>query len=466
MMKRVIASVLFIMLFFTGCSSAVLTWNEMFPAETKPSVEPGKVEEVFDSTKVLVETDENNEVIHQYGESDSLVDYGETFACSISYPLSGIEAVDNTFKSSAHNFMRTYKAKDVKGVNELTVNYNSYMVKDLYAGVKQMGWFSNETEDHYEEIVNVVNIDLVSGNIIDIYEGKELESILSLLRSEVAKVDETAKIDEDWLKYSVLTHEGLEVVLPKGKYLDEEHGTAVFLLPYDKVQDFLAIDLERDPNAEPEPEDTEEPFVIDPEKPMIALTFDDGPSGYTEGVLDVFKEYGGHGTFCLVGNRINKNKDTVIRTAAEGHEIATHTWDHTNLTTVSGDEAASKMSEVENFVDDIVEGYDIKFLRPPYGSINGDVKAAARREGLAIATWSIDTLDWKTRNAEKTIATVKAEVQDGSIILFHDIYESTLEAVKVLIPYLINEGYQLVTLSELLYYKEGGAVPGTVYRHA
>lgn len=101
-------------------------------------------------------------------------------------------------------------------------------------------------------------------------------------------------------------------------------------------------------------------------------------------------------------------------------------------------------------------------VRPPGGYINDASKAALAKRGTPAVLWSIDTLDWKTRNAQKTIDTVLSNVKDGDIILMHDLYETSADAAAVLIPELKNRGYQLVTVSELASYR-GGMQPGHTY---
>ena len=107
--------------------------------------------------------------------------------------------------------------------------------------------------------------------------------------------------------------------------------------------------------------------------------------------------------------------------------------------------------------------YDIKLCRPPYGASNATVKEEAAELGIALVIWSVDTLDWSTKNAEATFKAVKKEAKDGAIILCHDIHKPTAESMKKVIPWLAEQGYQLVTVQELLYYKNSGATAGKVY---
>ena len=201
---------------------------------------------------------------------------------------------------------------------------------------------------------------------------------------------------------------------------------------------------------------------IDPDKPMIALTFDDGPSAHTPRLLDMFKKYGGKGTFFVVGNLLERNETTVKRIVDEGHEIANHSWSHPDLTRVSYDKLKSELSKTKNKIFELT-GVQPKLFRPPYGSYNKNVKNVAFNCEEAVITWSVDTIDWKTRNANSVYKSVMSSDYDGAIILCHDLHKTTVDAMDKVIPALLDEGYQLVTLSQLFAMKGKEISAGQVY---
>lgn len=202
---------------------------------------------------------------------------------------------------------------------------------------------------------------------------------------------------------------------------------------------------------------------IDPSKPMVALTFDDGPSQYTARILDALENNSAAATFYMVGNRIGKYPDTVKRMVAIGCEPASHTWDHSYITKLSSSALINNLNQVDEALQ-AAAGVTSKTMRPPGGFINDAAKQTLEKKGLPAILWSIDTLDWKTKNAKNTINTVLGQVQDGDIILMHDLYEASADAAEVLIPELIRRGYQLVTVSEMAELR-GGMKPGGAYRH-
>ena len=204
---------------------------------------------------------------------------------------------------------------------------------------------------------------------------------------------------------------------------------------------------------------------IDPTKPIIALTFDDGPNKtITPKILTLLEQYDIHATFCLVGNRIAGKEEIVKTIISNGNEIANHTWAHAKLTQMSPGAAKESIEKTNQLVYSLT-GFSIKFIRPPYGSENDSIREIAKELDMSIIKWSIDSEDWNSKDTQLIIDMCISNAEDGKIILCHDMYESTYEAMQYLIPYLIEQGYQFVTLSELFEYSGTSAVSGKVYRY-
>lgn len=201
---------------------------------------------------------------------------------------------------------------------------------------------------------------------------------------------------------------------------------------------------------------------IDPNKPMVALTYDDGPSASaTPRILARLEEYGARATFFMVGQQAERNMGIVKQMVEQGCEVANHTYDHTLMTKVPPEELASQLARTNQVVSD-ASGISPILMRPCGGARSDAGMNVVGAISMPAVLWSIDTLDWKTRDAQNTINTVLDNVKDGDIILMHDLYDATAEASQTLIPELINRGYQLVTVSELASYR-GGMLPGKTY---
>lgn len=198
---------------------------------------------------------------------------------------------------------------------------------------------------------------------------------------------------------------------------------------------------------------------IDKNKKMVALTYDDGPSIYTPRVLKTLKENNAVATFFVVGNRVPTYSDTVKKAHDMGCEIGNHTYEHKNLTRVSEAEVKRQITKTNRNVKKVT-GQAPVIVRPTGGATNANVKQWV---GMPSIIWSIDTLDWKTRNAGSTKKAVLDHVKDGDIVLMHDLYSATASASETIIPELVKRGYQLVTVSELAECRGGMKETGAYY---
>ena len=201
---------------------------------------------------------------------------------------------------------------------------------------------------------------------------------------------------------------------------------------------------------------------IDPARPMIALTFDDGPrAAVTNRILDCLQQYGGRATFFMVGSNVDGNAAAVQRMAAQGCEVGNHTYNHKYISKIGQSGIISQVGDTNQKIAAIC-GISPVVMRPPGGYIDGASLAVLGTMGMPAIMWSIDTRDWQHRNPQKTINNVLSQVRDGDVILMHDIYSTTADAAVVLIPELTARGFQLVTVSELASFR-GGIAPGHKY---
>ena len=202
---------------------------------------------------------------------------------------------------------------------------------------------------------------------------------------------------------------------------------------------------------------------IDPDKKMVALTYDDGPHGtYTAQILDVLEKYDARATFFVVGSRIEYYPEQLTRAAELGCEIGSHTYNHMNLPSNSDSAIKNEMNKTDALIKKYT-GEVAPVMRPPGGATSSRSLAAV---GKPVIMWSVDTRDWSHRNAATTVSHIKNNVYDGAIVLMHDLYSPTAQATKTIVPWLIDNGYQLVTVSELMYYRGITMKAGSVYRSA
>ena len=189
--------------------------------------------------------------------------------------------------------------------------------------------------------------------------------------------------------------------------------------------------------------------VIDPNKKLVALTFDDGPSEYTKRILRTLKQYDSVATFFVVGNRVELFEDVLKEELEIGCEIGNHTYEHKVLTELNAEQIWLQIFRTNEAVKKVTGEYPT-LMRPPCGFDNGSTNCII---AMPLILWSVDTKDWQTQNCYCSVQTVLENVKDGDIILMHDMYEASAEAVETIVPSLIAEGYQLVTVSELAEYR-------------
>ena len=181
---------------------------------------------------------------------------------------------------------------------------------------------------------------------------------------------------------------------------------------------------------------------------LIALTFDDGPSQYTSQLLDGLAARGAKVTFFMLGQMAEERTSIVKRAWEEGHQICSHTYSHPNLNTLSAAEIRSQLSRTDSILDSAL-GFDARYMmRPPYGNANATVRSTVN---VPAFYWSVDTRDWESRNADSAYNEFLRAARDGSIVLMHDVYPTTITAALNAIDTLQSQGYEFVTVAEMFY---------------
>ena len=183
------------------------------------------------------------------------------------------------------------------------------------------------------------------------------------------------------------------------------------------------------------------------EAPRVALTFDDGPNAkYTPLLLEGLRKRNIHATFFLLGENILKNKELLLRMEKDGHLIGCHTWCHVQLDKISPSRASREILKTNSLIYHITGTYPT-CLRPPYGAWKKDLELPVT---MLPVFWDVDTLDWQSQNPESILDIVRKNVQDGSIILMHDSYDSSVRAALAIADELTEKGYDFVTADQLL----------------
>ena len=192
----------------------------------------------------------------------------------------------------------------------------------------------------------------------------------------------------------------------------------------------------------------------------IALTFDDGPGPYTDLLLDTLNEHEAAATFYVLGSKVADNTGTLQRMSAEGHEIGNHTWDHQDLTELPSQEIESELQRTDQAITQAT-GDEPGTVRPPYGALDQTVRQSVNQPMLL---WDVDTRDWESLDSAQVTNVAVQEAAEGSVLLFHDIHASTVEAIPDVLQELKKDGYEFVTVEQL--FDEHSMEPGSAYSNA
>ena len=409
-------------------------------------------------------------------EIKELADYEGLIA---RYPAVGNEAVDGAVAKRVDDMVSVFKhqVQDLRTDGRtrmlMAVDYESYQTGEALVSVKF---------NIHKELPQAAE----AGDAIETYtyrmsDGAELalsdvltEGYLELLSAKTKEFAQAqggtlkegaAEAADANFKYHTWNEDGLTLYFPGGTLIDGRTETLSFTIPMEELSGHLAMDLG---GGSRDGQEAQAPVAgkVDPSKPMVCLTFDDGPKAATTSeLLDILEENDARATFFVVGSALKGSsaEDIIRRELALGCQVGNHTVSHENFKEISDEEIEAQIEGV----NDILKGWGLPAtgtVRPPYGGWNNHVRDVVK---YPMARWNVDTLDWETRDPEATIQCVLYDevkkAADGDIILMHDIHAETVEACRTIIPELKARGFQLVTMEEMFAAKGIPYEAGKVY---
>ena len=405
----------------------------------------------------------------EIGKTQMKLDYIDNCSYSISYPEVGVEEIDEKILEHARKlkqvFLDNYQSQE-ENVSSYSqhIDYRSSADPDnnmklVFVEIISKDETSVESKKEYTYVYNLITGEEISADTINYANADNIE--LVALEGEPLN-NFPIVYSGDIVKYALTTvniRSLMDLNSPKLGVLEE--GDAIEVMSGDKEWETVVFEgnigfvktgyLSRKKLLHREIELEVVERGIDPTKPMVAITYDDGPNPKsTPRILDTLEKYGVVATFFDLGQLVNSYPDIVRREEAIGCEVGNHSYSHKNFNVLTDEEIQEEVRNSENaFIKAL--GHKTVLFRLPYGNINLKVK---ENMDYPFIKWNVDSLDWKSRNKNKILTQIrKTNNFDGHIILMHSIYGTTADATEVLVPELINKGYQLVTVSELAFYK-------------
>lgn len=377
---------------------------------------------------------------------NTIIEKNKHSVISIHYPNTNIKKIDKKIEKYIQKTYQTFKNDEKKHLqSELNIDYTYFTQNQIHTIC--LTTYINHFKNTADEQLNCIT-----------YDNKRKKHLY--LKDLFEKENWTFFVNQ--IKYKInrnsITIENLDKQIEElsNKFTNftfTDHSLTVFLKNGQKnipisinIEELiLKVDIKKQTFQEKIKDTQKVDFIIDPTKPVIALTFDDGPTQYTEEILDVLQKENVTATFFVLGNKVETFQETIKKAVNQGNEIGNHSYNHKWLSRLSTDEIKWQINETQEKIKNITGMYP-RYLRPTYGSINNRIRKST---DLNIVLWDIDPKDWKNQSPTKTAQRILDKVSDGKIILLHDNHKRTVEAIKILIPKLKEKGYQLVTLSDL-----------------
>lgn len=353
----------------------------------------------------------------------------------IEYPVFGIFELDNAISKDINHIKNEFN-NEKKEDSELNIDFEYQIINENYISIiiKATTFIDKKEEKIYTYLFDKNNNKFI--DIGDILNKKEL--ITNIKKEFKAKynkkINNSVNLDKYYIGKNYLT---FYINLSKKEYLIQ--------IPLEDIKFNFVINEKNKLDVDNINSIKKEEKTIDINKPIVALTFDDGPSKYTNEILDILKDNGICATFFVLGNKVPYGQETLLKMLENGNEIGNHTYNHKWLAHLDEIEIKNQISKTQEVIFEYTR-YLPKVFRPSYG----DIPKETRKEiNLEVTLWNVDTLDWKLKNKKQIIKRATRNTKDGDIILMHDTYKRTKDALPEIINTLKKKGFQFVIISEL-----------------
>ena len=367
---------------------------------------------------------------------------------AINYPVTNINALDDAVSSYVNKTYSDFKTK-YKDYKKPELNI-SYTYKELNDSIINI---SLNTEISAGKNINKIKTFTYDKKTKRFLAMEDLVKDLDVLDYDIKKqlLEKYQEADMDFLSnvsydYFTIDDENLTIYFNPVELKSSENEIVYLDIPLNSLKMLIDIDKSKGNDAYFNLKKRD----IDYDDKIVALTFDDGPSKYTDEILNVLKKYDACATFFVIGNKVDFYDDTLNKMLKNGNEIGNHSYSHKWLNKLSEQEFKDEVNKTQEEVKKST-GFTPKLFRPTYGGYSDKLK---KFTDLTFVLWDVDSRDWKVKNTDAILKNIVPNVKDGSIVLMHDNHKYAAEAIEPVVKQLKENGYEFVTVSELLELKE------------
>lgn len=382
---------------------------------------------------------------------NTIIEKNNNILIGINYPITNIKKLDSIIKKDVEYEYNTFKKKydsfnKLPLKSELNIDYVIDMISDKYISITLYIFTNSSNLKKPLNKVYTYNYDINDNKLIylsDLFNDNELKKLIGKTKnklikeySDCIKLNEINNI-ENKINLFTFDEDSIDLYFNTNEIAYDYCEIININIPIKKFKNktkMVSINHSYPVNN-----------IIYPNKKVVALTFDDGPSKYTDEILDILNDEDAVATFFIIGNKVEIFGKTLNKMIKYGNEIGNHSYNHKWLTRVSDEEFKNQINKTQNIIYNTT-GFKPTLFRPTYGSINNKIR---NEIDLDIIMWTVDTMDWKYKNVNTIVKRATNNIKDGDIILMHDIKKRTVNALKIIIPKLKEKGYQFVTVSEL-----------------
>ena len=379
---------------------------------------------------------------------------------SIHYPKTNIEELDREIESDIVKqymaFSKEYGNSDyLMDRDELNIDYQYDKSNNNYISITLTIYINSYKLQYPSWSVITYNFD---GNkkeklqLSDFFSEKELIKLKQKIKSMmlekyqdciiVENLEQLLAQDFSNYPYFSFDQDNFYFYFPEEKLASDYHEIITISIPQSELSSTISLVSSK------QQEETisigKQQSIIDPTKPVVALTFDDGPSCYTEEILETLRRNEVCATFFVLGNKVEDYQEVLKKSVSYHNELGNHSYNHKWLSRLPINSLKEQIEKTQQVLQETLS-YQPKYLRPTYGSVNDRIR---KNTELKIVLWTVDTKDWKITNVDRIIEKATTNIKDGDIILMHDIFERSSQALEEIIPILKEQCFQYVTISE------------------